>query len=181
MTPAVLALATVAVAVAVWLRELSRREPIEWTASAERFVLILFITAVGACAICVVRWRSRQMWWTLLPLGSMFALDTFDVTDLHWRWSRDDFAAVAEGRELDCDGGCDVGWWTFTEVEQFGSRRVLWTRSEDCYIALGYVRSATALETPDEALSDLLEAGMQDGYTSIDRWRDGWFEICVTS
>ena len=103
---------------------------------------------------------------------------------LHWRASKNDFGAVADGAPFPCqpEQRCRIGWWTITDHARDETVTVVWfpTELHSCYGGRG-------LAHPNDQTLD--EQGLRAAITRLTRKsellvtpaRDGWYHVCATS
>ena len=157
-------------------------------------LLVLFIVPASLIG------TAGTLWWALRSSSPRIALRCVAIPvlagaigtggllaaePLHWRVSKDDFAAVANGAPFPCDPKqrCRIGWWTIIDHARDETVTVVWFltgHNNSCYGGRGLAHPND--QTIDErtlraAITELIRISE----ISITRARDGWYHVCAAS
>lgn len=102
--------------------------------------------------------------------------------ELHWQWSRDAFARVAAGEMVDCPPSqtCRLGWWRIADTTRYDDIVVVWLPTDGCYAGAAYAKP-TEHDPGWEVLRSQLVTEVGTEMLAVYPFRDGWYEVCITS
>ena len=152
-------------------------------------IFVAFILLVGivvAIGVAMFGWRYKAAYLALIPLATVgLSIGVVvNTSNLHWWLSSDDFERFADGSEaVDCPpaGDCRLGWWRIEGAERLGPLAVVWIPDGFCYAGYGLAHAGGANIDMGQVREIVIEADLRSGIVSIRKWRDNWWEICLTT
>jgi hypothetical protein len=146
---------------------------------------VLGVLGIVSLFSAVLAWRpGARLLAVAAPLAVLVGAAAVWITDeSHWRWSRDDFARVAAGAEVDCPPAqnCRLGWWRIADTSRYRNAVLVWLPEEDnCYYGAAYAWPIPNDPKP-EALRRQLVAELSTPMLYVLPFRDRWYEVCIQS
>lgn len=163
-------------------RRLTTTEPLSRDAGVQMLVgfALLGLTALVVAIAIAVSARTRLLAVVVVLAFVAGVLGANSAESLHWRWSRADFAAVHRGADLPCDEGeeCRLGWWRVGGVDRSGEMVIVWLVADTwCYAGLGLAKPRNG-HMEELAIASAARSAGPTGNVGVERWRDGWYELC---
>lgn len=163
-------------------RRLMTTEPLSRDAGLQMLVGfgLLGLTALVVAIAIAVAARTRRLAVVVVLAFVAGVVAVCSTEALHWRWSRADFAAVHRGGDLPCDEWkeCRLGWWRVSGVDRSGEMVFVWLVADTwCYAGLGLAKPLNG-DMDELAIASAARSAGPTGNVGVERWRDGWYELC---